>query len=879
MLNELLQQLTAETWVLTANRRQASYYAALYDQQQQQSGATLWHKPNILPFVSWLNYCWQKYQDIAQEYQQTLLTPTQELFLWQKVISQSEQGDNLLNARGAAKQAQAAWQSLQQWQLQINPNHFAEQPDSQAFATWASQYQCQLKSNNYIEFNALANIVQAAFGNNKLPLPKHLLIAGFDELPPQYQSLLNQLAKLEVKVDYLDLGQQPSQVSVIGLGSTEDELFAMARYCRATLLANPELQIGCVIDQLNDNRDQVYYAFEQVFTQQDSDQLSQYQQLYNISSGQPLSEQPLIYTALLILALHQNNISLAKLGSLLRSPYLGDAEDELLSRAQFDAKLRELGELSFELSQVKYHSQNYCRCFSQMLDDYLALLYTFPEKASPRQWADHFMQLLSSMGWPGQRELNSIEYQQLQTYYKVLDQFIALNSIHAHLNFSQAKLLLQQLASETLFQAQSKPAPIQILGTLEAAGLQFDRLWVMGLHDAVWPMPAKPNPFIPISLQRQHHMPHADAKRELHYCQQLTKRFAKAGNQVIFSYPKQEQDRELRKSRLLADYPEIEAAELALSPYTTINCLIQVSGDLEQVIDDQAPPLKQMDQLHGGTALLKYQAACPFKAFASFRLGASGLESPSPGLAAFERGSLLHQILHQVWQTLGDQQQLFILDENELRTLLLESIDQALLHLKKYRPSLRGQRFQAIERQRLLDLLLAWLHYEKQRPFFKVIATEQSGQTTIGSLSLKIQVDRIDQLADGRQLIVDYKTGNPSINDWLGERPNDPQLPIYCITDKAKYQGLLFAKINTTGLAYKGIADSETEIDGVVPIAKLKQEQFETDWQSQQTAWQQVLTELAQQFHEGKAQVDPKEGAKTCQFCELHPLCRIAEAE
>ena len=43
--------------------------------------------------------------------------------------------------------------------------------------------------------------------------------------------------------------------------------------------------------------------------------------------------------------------------------------------------------------------------------------------------------------------------------------------------------------------------------------------------------------------------------------------------------------------------------------------------------------------------------------------------------------------------------------------------------------------------------------------------------------------------------------------------------------------------------------------------------------------WQNVLLDLGQQFLRGEAQVDPKQYPKTCEFCDLPGLCRIAESD
>jgi ATP-dependent helicase/nuclease subunit B len=43
--------------------------------------------------------------------------------------------------------------------------------------------------------------------------------------------------------------------------------------------------------------------------------------------------------------------------------------------------------------------------------------------------------------------------------------------------------------------------------------------------------------------------------------------------------------------------------------------------------------------------------------------------------------------------------------------------------------------------------------------------------------------------------------------------------------------------------------------------------------------WQQSLLGLAEEFLRGEASVDPKQGAKTCRYCPLPGLCRVAETQ
>ncbi len=85
------------------------------------------------------------------------------------------------------------------------------------------------------------------------------------------------------------------------------------------------------------------------------------------------------------------------------------------------------------------------------------------------------------------------------------------------MNLAQVIDWLGQQAANSRFQVEDEGAPVQVMGMLEAAGLRFDHLWIMGLDDEALPSPANPSPFLPVSLQRQHRLPHSSSERELEF--------------------------------------------------------------------------------------------------------------------------------------------------------------------------------------------------------------------------------------------------------------------------------------------------------------------------------------------------------------------------
>jgi hypothetical protein len=50
-------------------------------------------------------------------------------------------------------------------------------------------------------------------------------------------------------------------------------------------------------------------------------------------------------------------------------------------------------------------------------------------------------------------------------------------------------------------------------------------------------------------------------------------------------------------------------------------------------------------------------------------------------------------------------------------------------------------------------------------------------------------------------------------------------------------------------------------------------------WEGLLAEWRRVVEALGGAFLAGDARVDPKNGSKTCKYCDLGPLCRIRERD
>jgi hypothetical protein len=171
-------------------------------------------------------------------------------------------------------------------------------------------------------------------------------------------------------------------------------------------------------------------------------------------------------------------------------------------------------------------------------------------------------------------------------------------------------------------------------------------------------------------------MPHADPAREAAFASRVMARLHAAAPTVIFSHPLQQEGCALRPSPLLAGLP-LAAVPLAPS-HAPQQAFANLGVVVETLADCRGPALDAGEVARGGTAILKDQALCPFRAFAHHRLGASALEAPAPGIDPAARGTLVHTVLEKFWAMTGSHAALCALTEEDCRERVQECVHDQL---------------------------------------------------------------------------------------------------------------------------------------------------------------------------------------------------------
>jgi RecB family exonuclease len=303
---------------------------------------------------------------------------------------------------------------------------------------------------------------------------------------------------------------------------------------------------------------------------------------------------------------------------------------------------------------------------------------------------------------------------------------------------------------------------------------------------------------------------------------------------------------------------------------------------LERAPQDECLPHATLEA-SGGASLIRDQAACPFRSFARHRLNLRSLQPSLIGISASERGAFLHEALFRIWREIQSSDALAALSPAAEQVLLEAAVSGSMQHTESACEargySLRervGPACWQLEHQVCIDMLSQWLGHERERISpFRVVEMEKNRALQVNGLALMLRPDRIDEFADGRRAVIDYKTRAPSKTRWLGDRPQEPQLPLYSLLDST-IQGIAFAELSTTdpvkfvalgeelGLAEHDNKSLESQTRGIA-----------TTWSELVELWKASLNQLAVEFMAGAATVTPRPGA--CDYCDLAPLCRINE--
>ncbi|HEY6645456.1 MAG TPA: PD-(D/E)XK nuclease family protein [Povalibacter sp.] len=875
-LNSLLDQGVT---VLTASRRLAHAVRLAYATGARARGDRIWLTPRVLPWSAWLRQQHLESRTSSSKTAARVLKSAQSSALWDEVVADSRAAAELLNPSSAARLAARSWRLLHDYLIPIDELQAFDTPEAEALLAWSSEFASRCEALGAIDESRLP---QWAFDSGLEPTER-IVFAGFDTMPPAMHRLCERWRHTGLIADIDTDASTRAVVSVVEATGLDTELVMAAHWAREQVEAG-STSVGIIVSNLQGRRDEVRRAFEDVLspgsrrTQAETAPLPAI-----IAAPAPLSSYPLVDAALLMLQTMVGNAASTQAGRVLRSPFIRGGQQERAVRALADLRLREEQREGWDWPKLeRWAGMTGCEQLLLAARDLNAIARTLPGKALASEWAERFHEILRSIGWPGDRSLNSAEHQTVRKFQETLAEFGALDAIVGPMRLQRAIGRLSDVLGDTPFEPETVDAAITVIDTATSAGMRFDALWVVGLDADRWPAAVNPDSLIPLELQRAAGIPEATAAGVLRLASTQLERWQRSANRLVLSWASRDGDIELSRSPLLG---RIAAADdqlpMSASPVMALReLLFNERPAMQMILDDRAPPVPAQ-ATRGGARTLELQSRCPFRAQAELRLRAKQMPRVVVGIQPLDRGAILHEVLAELWGEWRTQQRLLAIDDATLERRVHEAAHRHVLQALAIDTPSRN-RLAMLEIESVVRQIVRLLQQEKLRPGFTVHLAETSEQYVIGDLSITLRPDRIDALDSGGELLIDYKLGaSHKQRDWfdaLPGRPRRPQLPLYGLARGEQLRGLAYVVLAPGAVEYRGWSDGTPIAEGVVayPTGLRIDLGDPSDWDALLHHWKFTLTRLAERYVAGDAMVDPL--PQECATCHLSTLCRINES-
>lgn len=587
-------------------------------------------------------------------------------------------------------------------------------------------------------------------------------------------------------------------------------------------------------------------------------------------------------------------------------------------------------------------------------------------------------------------DLDSHTYQIVQRFQNILRDLATLELVQREpMESDRALDQLETLLRTTPFQPEGSGGPIEVFDLTESYGLTFDGIFICGLTDDAWPPSAEAHPFIPIQEllppenggRSNQVCPRATAAATRAWAQTLTHHLITCAPQVVIGKAAVDtgQGRQLRPSPLIREILDsskqwMAAAGYELNPLTPLMKKFQEQRTVLSWTPEVPFPIEgeEAERVTGGAYLLRSVSTCPVKAQLEYRLNLKRMEEPTPGFGPKEMGTAVHAAVEWFWKNLpklakesgpASSKMLANLMRNEkgFRNAVAQAVDhilgtpqQASTDCFEQEPSelnsshperfvgdpkltihLSGlpAEYGANLRNKLQRLVSLWLTKEASlERSFMILGLELEETYEAGGLKLSLKVDRIDEnQAMGEDTpsvtLVDYKSSVKSLSQaWFGDRPAEPQLPLYSHILRSKgrtIEEMAFAVVAEPTTYQKGVPKWQSlgkkltrkelhswlrspkdggfllgtgilTIDQVSPLydpsdsgkASDEVHDWEKAFEALMKHYSHVIPELVKTYTGGSPILDPlplkspkadKALKLACEFCDMKALCRIGE--
>ncbi len=898
-ITPLLPLLDAGYALLTPNNRSVDgilreYASSIRDTEGPDSA---WKRPAVFAIDIYIQQLWQvaASQGIAPFCSTQLLSRFDEQEIWLQIVKSSYTEYPLLNSEETASSASRSYQFFKQWDVASSAaiGHYKNAIDFQTFLSWSDMFEARCRKIEAASLSDAGRLITTHIDRLKPLLPEKIALVSFNQPPPLYTKLFVALAAV-CEFDWrqeanqywqLDSIFENSRSSKLNYQNGGEEIAACLRWCQQKVEEFPAAHVGIVVDHSRSLEPLIEEALFKTSENSNAKKFEFATHMNRYHSSEKLNELPEFNNALSILALNNDLVNSERFCKLLQSPFTIGAEQEYSPRIAFEIYLRKNAEAEIRLSHLRKLMLNegrdyHCPSLAAALLEFSELARRESSYQPLRNWLQLFNRQLQALGWPCGYPMKNSERLTKQ-WQQCVQRLASSSSVLGNISIVTALAKLQTFLKQSNIDLQfDDRLQISLVDIEEAQDLVFDHVWMLSVDDRNWPQPINPVPFLPYGLQQELGMPGSTNQQQLEGAlTQLSTLRVQTSGEMMISHHALEEEIKIRPSALLDNIPFEATRDGDIAAANTPNN--DGSTKLEIYQESLHIPLQPAEQVSGGTSLLSNQSNCPFRAFARNRLGATALEEFSYGLNPLLRGNALHKALENIGSKIADSQTLHSLSHSASEKLLQDSAAIAIAYLRQHNPETMTPAFSKLEQRRLSRLMQGFLLLEAQRAQFTIVSNEKSVSWQHSKLALNLRIDRIDRLQDGTLVLIDYKTGKQTNYKWFDERPDDMQLPLYQIAisaeDDQTVAATLIYQLNAENIGL--ISPMEVPNFGAAVKVTSQAKSFDGPWTQLQKYWNKTIYALVEEFESGLIAIAPTRGYTTCQYCDLGPLCRIAESD
>lgn len=880
-LSELALLADINTLTITPNNRTAACLSnRVIEHVLSQTNKNACVAPTILPLDTWVSstFLSLRTQNIAPFCNLSMIGDNELTAYWVKAIHNDKMAGSLVNLSEWLSDAMSADKILSRWEVT------KYQPDSSlssAFMRWRANVQKEILTKGFVTKPMAIELLINAIKKGEVKLPKRVALYAFDEQPPLYKKLFAAIQD-KAKLNTVNLVATSKNWYSVPTVDNDDQLTVVAKWASKIIDNEPGKTIAIVSHDLKANRNEIVRSLNDVFEPQWLLPSNKpYIAPYDVSLGLTLKQIPLYQRALHYLSITSEFVMTEHVLNIITDPFIVNSKTEKMARRKFASKMRD--NRAHRTSLMQLAMKSYCpSILSRCLNEFVRINTTHPDKLLPSRWARLFNSSLNALGWARGVELSEMEALGADKWKSVLDSLSSLDMHTGEITRELAYKLINQYCQNTLVTPKSKNSPISVMGSLEAAGLNFDYIWIIDCVDNIFPAPASLNGCIPTQLQIDKKMPHSSGEREYEFTQMLFNRYASSCSRFYTSYTLNGPYGAHKPASILSNANSIiDSKSIIDNDVIDYHTLTFQQFNVKTKEDNIGKLEMKNNTVPGGVSLVDKIGLCMMQAITNFRMKVTDhTPNYNMGFTGAEKGIMLHNALESLWGSLialrgknkSDSYTLEVIDENKLAKLIANAVDIAFFWVD--RTDIREVLIEQ-ERSLMCETLSQWISLERDRDEFNIIALEKSDFIDLGGVKLKIRKDRVDHVFNSdnthKTLALDAKSREESVSRSFGRNPKS-QLPLAAISE------------DTDGFGYLNVVPNSPSISGLINCNETTyfksvathRYKASNDWATLKEHWLKLFSENINSYVNGDMKYTPS--SEACMYCVKRSLCEHSVA-